>query len=70
MLTPRERQSLALVELEGLGARRAEELQSHGIESVGDLARLDERQLSAIIGEADMRRVRVCLRAARAAVLP
>ena len=67
LLNARERQSLALMHLKGLGIEHAEKLQEHGVATIGDLAKLDERQLSAIIGETQMRRVRVYLRAARVA---
>ncbi len=67
MLSPRERQSLSLMHLKGLGVERMERLQEHGVAFIGDLAKLDERRLGAIIGETQMRRVRVYLRAARAA---
>jgi len=70
LLDARERQSLALMHLKGLGVVHLEQLQRHGVDTVGDLAKLDERQLSAIIGEKNMRRVRVYLRAARAASAP
>jgi hypothetical protein len=70
LLDARERQSLSLMHLKGLGVEHMEELQEHGVAAVGDLAKLDERQLSAIIGEKNMRRLRVYLRAARAASTP
>ncbi len=67
MLSPKEREGLALVELKGLGVGHTEELQAQGVGNVSDLAKLDERELGAIIGESNMRRVRVYLRAAREA---
>ena len=70
MLTVRERQALALMHLKGLGLEHLEELRRHGVRTIGDLAGLDEGQLSALIGEENMRRVRVYLRAARAACAP
>ena len=70
LLNARERQSLSLMHLKGLGVEHMEQLQQHGVATVGDLATLDERQLSAIIREKNMRRVRVYLRAARAASAP
>jgi hypothetical protein len=70
LLNARERQSLSLMHFKGLGVEHMEQLQRHGVATVGDLATLDERQLSAIIGEKNMRRVRVYLAAARAASAP
>jgi hypothetical protein len=70
LLNARERQSLAFMHLKGLGIEHMERLQEHGVATIGDLATLDERQLSAIIGEGQMRRVRVYLRAARVASAP
>ncbi len=67
LLNAREKQSLALMHLKGLGIEHFERLQEHGVATIGDLAKLDERQLSAIIGETQMRRVRDYLRAARVA---
>ncbi len=66
MLNRRERESLSLMQLRGLGVEHLERLQEHGVATIGDMAKLDERQLSAIIGEKNMRRLRVYLRAARA----
>jgi hypothetical protein len=67
MLDGHERQSLDLMQLKGLGLEHLERLQGHGVATIGDLAKLDERQLSAIIGEKNMRRLRIYLAAARAA---
>ncbi len=64
MLNASERQSLSLMHLKGLGIEHMEKLQAHGVRTIGDLARLDEKQLAALIGERHMRRVRVYLRAA------
>ncbi len=70
LLDARERQSLGLMHLKGLGVEHLEQLKRHGVATIGDLAKLDERQLSAIIGEKNMRRVRVYLATARAASAP
>ncbi len=64
-LTGPERDSLALMRLDGLGLRRTEALQAHGIRTIDGLARLSQGRLAEIIGEENMRRVRLYLNAAR-----
>ncbi|MGD0230566.1 MAG: hypothetical protein ABSC19_09435 [Syntrophorhabdales bacterium] len=65
MLTSREGRGLALMHLDGLGAANLDRLKGHGIDTIGGLAGLDERQLSSMIEEKNMRRVRIYLRAAQ-----
>ena len=39
-------QHIELTTIEGIGAKRAEKLKSHGVQSVKDLAKLDPKKLS------------------------
>lgn len=64
-LTEKERQKLSLVHLKGLGLGNFNRLSERGIDTVSALSRLDEEQLSSIIQEKNMRRVRVYLKAAQ-----
>ncbi len=65
LLNPDERKALALVELKGLGVENWVKLDRYGISTVDELAGCSQEQLSAMIDEDNMRRVRVYLRAAR-----
>ena len=67
MLNEGERRSLALMHLKGLGLENLQKLQEQGVDTIEDLAGLDQDQLSRMIGESNMRRVRVYLKAARRA---
>jgi len=60
-----ERELLLLLHLKGLGYEHLTKLQNEGIGTIQDLAALDETRLSRILGEPNMRRVRVYLNAAR-----
>ena len=64
-LSEKERESLALLHLKGLGPANFEKLRKRGITSVPDLARMTEEGLSRAIDENNDRRLRVYLRAAR-----
>ncbi len=64
-LDERERGEVALMDLKGLGLRHFLALRKQGVRSIEELSRLNEKSLSAIIGEPNLRRVRVYLRAAR-----
>jgi predicted flap endonuclease-1-like 5' DNA nuclease len=65
LLTMRERKALALLELKGLGLDNWIRLNRYGISTVQQLADCSQEQLSAMIDEQNMRRVRVYLRAAQ-----
>ena len=65
MLNDQERRALVLMHLRGLGLANLEKLQAHGVSSIGCLASLSQEQLSLLMGEQNMRRVRIYLRAAR-----
>lgn len=65
VLTDEESRKLTLVHLKGLGLRNFNRLKKRGIETVSDLATLNEEQLSSIIEEKNKRRVRVYLKAAQ-----
>jgi predicted flap endonuclease-1-like 5' DNA nuclease len=65
MLNEGERRSLALMHLKGLGLENLQKLQEQGVDTIEELAGLDQDQLSRMIGESNMRRVRVYLKAAR-----
>jgi predicted flap endonuclease-1-like 5' DNA nuclease len=67
LLSERERQQLALMNLRGLGLENVRRLDEHGVRSIKELAALDETQLSSILSGPNMRRVRIYLNAARAA---
>ncbi len=64
MLDKKEQQQLALMQLEGLGLEHFTMLKEHGIETIAGLATLNQQELSSIIHEKNMRRVRIYLRAA------
>ena len=64
-LTSGERKTLALLHLKGLGMANVEKLRKAGIESVPQLARMTEEELSTVIGEKNRQRLRVYVRAAR-----
>ena len=66
MLGTEERERLALLQLKGLGLRGFTALGQHGVNTVERLSELDENELSSILQERNMRRVRVYLKAARA----
>ncbi len=68
-LTASERQQLDLMNMRGLGLDNLRRLDKHDIRSIKELAALDENQLSAILDEPNMRRVRVYLAAAHAATV-
>ena len=64
-LNEKERATMALLHLKGLGITHLLRLNGHGIETIDDLARLDEKTLANIIDEENPRRIRVYLKAAR-----
>jgi hypothetical protein len=65
LLKKEERQSLELLRLKGLGHKNLSLLEQAGIHDIDHLSRVDERGLSAILKENNMRRVRVYLKAAK-----
>ncbi len=67
-LNTEQREILVLIHLKGLGYKNFLRLEAHGIRSVEKLARCDEKTLSRILDEPNLRRVRVYLEAARKAL--
>ncbi len=65
ILTPSEQASVGLLQLKGLGYRNALLLEKAGIKDVRGLAGLTPRKLGAIIGESNMRRTVLYIKAAR-----
>jgi hypothetical protein len=65
MLDGSERRQLALMHLKGLGVDNLRRLEDHGVCTTAGVAALNEKELSVILGEPDMRRVRIYLDAAR-----
>jgi hypothetical protein len=65
LLTDEEKQRLALLQMKGLGLENYEALDRQGIHTIDRLARLDAQELSSVMHEKNMRRVRVYLKAAR-----
>jgi hypothetical protein len=66
LLDKKEKASLALVQLKGLGIDHFDRLSQQGVSTVRGLSRLDEQTFSRITGETNMRRVMVYLKAAKA----
>lgn len=64
-LKPGEREAFMLVSLKGLGYENYLRLGRHGITRIEDLNDIDETTLSDILGETNLRRVRIFLKAAR-----
>ena len=60
-----ESESLALLQLEGLGLGHFTLLKAHGVDTVDRLAQIGERELASILKEPNLRRIRVYTRAAR-----
>lgn len=67
LLDEKERSTLDLIHLKGLGYARYTRLKDCGIDSVSALSQSDERTLSRILHEPNLRRIRVYLKAARQA---
>ena len=65
LLKKEERQSLELLCLKGLGYKNLSLLEQAGIHDIEHLSRIGEKELSAILKENNMRRVRVYLNAAK-----
>lgn len=65
LLTHKEREKLALLQLKGLGLRNYAALSLRGVDTVDRLAGLDQEELSSIMEEKNIRRVRVYLKAAK-----
>jgi hypothetical protein len=66
ILDDREKEGLSLMHLSGLGYDNEERLRACGVKTIKGLAGLSQDCLSSMIGEGNMRRVRVYLRAAGA----
>jgi hypothetical protein len=60
-----ERESLALLQLEGLGLEHFTLIEAHGVNTVDRLSQIDQRELASILKEPNLRRIRVYTRAAR-----
>lgn len=67
ILDGEEREALALIHLKGLGYKNFLMLKGHGIRTVEELSQCDEKTLSQILDEPNLRRIRVYLKAARKA---
>ncbi len=65
LLSEREREQLALMQLKGLGLDNLRKLDDHGVYTIAGAAALNENELSGILDEPNMRRVRVYLDVAR-----
>jgi len=59
LLNPAERDAIGLINLKGLGYENYLRLTRHGITRVQDLGMVDETALSRILGEKNLRRVRI-----------
>jgi hypothetical protein len=65
LLSEEEKEYMKLLHLKGLGLDNLLRLKGQGINDVRGLSRLDENSLSEMLGEKNLRRVRVYLEAAR-----
>jgi hypothetical protein len=65
LLGREERERLALLQLKGLGLRGFNALDQYGVDTVARLSELDQNELSSILQERNMRRVKVYLKAAK-----
>jgi hypothetical protein len=68
VLTQEEKNKLKLMHLYGLGLKNLKKLERHGIDSIEKLSRINEKDLSFILGEKNIRRVRFYLRQAKKAI--
>lgn len=59
ILKPAERTALALINMKGLGYENYLRLTRYGITNIKDLEKINETELSDILGETNMRRIRV-----------
>jgi len=65
LLGEQQRKKLALLHLKGLGMRNLERLDERGIETIAAFSGLSPEELSSIIEDKNMRRVRIYVRAAQ-----
>lgn len=65
LLDKNERDKINLLHLKGMGMENFLKLQQHGINNINDLSMLDDRALSNISHEGNLRRMRVYIRAAK-----
>jgi hypothetical protein len=65
LLEKSERDSINLLHLKGMGMDNFLKLQQHGINNINDLSMLDDRTLSNILHEGNLRRMRVYIKAAK-----
>lgn len=65
LLDNKENEALSLIHLKGLGYDNYTKLASYGITSIRDLSQSNEKIVSAILGEPNLRRTRVYLKAAQ-----
>ncbi len=66
-LDPMEKDALDLIHLKGLGYDHFLKLRDRGIDTIQKLSLTDENTISPILDEANMRRIRVYLKAAKKA---
>lgn len=67
LLNAEEKKALELIHLKGLGWSNYSKLKSHGVDNIEALSRLSDKDLSEILDEKNLRRVRVYLKAAKKA---
>ncbi|MCX5805174.1 MAG: hypothetical protein NT010_03760 [Proteobacteria bacterium] len=67
LLDKSERDSINLLHLKGMGMANFLRLQQHGINNINALSMLDDRALSNILHEGNLRRMRVYIKAAKKA---
>jgi len=67
LLDKNERDRINLLHLKGMGIDNLLKLQQHGISNINALSELDDRTLSNILNEGNLRRIRVYIRAAKKA---
>lgn len=65
LLNTEEKKALELLHLKGLGWSNYSKLKSHGVDNIEVLSSLSDKDLSKILDENNLRRVRVYLKAAR-----
>jgi len=68
LLDSKEKEEIELLHLKGLGHKNYLKLKSHGIGSIETLSKLSDTELSRILDEKNLRRIRVYLKAARHAL--
>ncbi len=64
-LNKEEGELVALLHLKGLGYKNFSKLRKQGVKNIQELSKYDEETLSRIVGDKNIRRVRVYIKAAR-----